>query len=299
LTSFILALAVLSFPSNQSTPDWHTLESAHFKIYYADDSKALAATLPAIFENEHSNLSTKLGLRLDVPTQVLLAPTQEKFNELTGHLIPDWGEGIADASRNLIILKTDNLLQKRDRLLKLVRHEVAHILIGRGVAQPETLPRWFNEGIAIYFSYDEDFAGGSAISKAILSNSVVPLNEIEELLDFQSEKARLAYEESYSAILLLEEEFGFAGITEIIARLKIGQGFDQAFEDQTGHTLAEFELDWLRYAERKYRWRFLLDFETYLWIGILLLFVSGFAAIKWRNRQTVKRWEEEDRLGKV
>jgi hypothetical protein len=291
---FLISFRFLFF-AESAPQDWLTLDSERVKIYYTAANRSLAAALPAMFENEYADLSAKLGLQLDIPVQVLLAPTPEKFNELTGHLIPDWGEGVADAARGLIILKTLSP-SSRDRLRKLVRHELTHILIGRGVAQPETLPRWFHEGLAIYFSYDEEFAGGAAISKALISNSVVPLNEIEDVLKFQTEKARLAYEESFSAVLYLEEEFGFAGIAAILAELKAGKAFDDAFEEYTGLSAAEFELNWLRFVEQKYRWRFLLDFETYLWILILLLFVLVFFGIKWRNRRTLKRWEDEEKI---
>lgn len=293
--SFLISILFLFF-AEPAPQEWFTQDSERFKIYYTEADKSLAATLPAILENEYFDLSAKLGLHLDVTVQVLLVHTQEKFHELTGQLIPDWGEGIADAARGLIILKTTSQSLSRDRLQKLVRHELIHILIGRGLAQSETLPRWFNEGLAIYFSYDEEFAGGGAISKAILSNSVVPLNEIEEVLKFQTEKARLAYEESFSAILYLEEEFGSESIAAILAELKAGKTFDQAFTEYTGLSAAEFELDWLRFIEQKYRWRFLLDFETYLWIFILLLFVLVFLGIKWRNRRTLKQWEDEENL---
>ncbi len=292
--SFLISIRFLFF-AEPAPQDWLTLDSERFKIYYTAADRSRAAALPAIFENEYAELSAKLGLQLDIPVQILLAPTPEKFNEFTGHLIPDWGEGVADAARGLIILKTLSP-SSRDRLLKSVRHELTHILVGRGVAQPETLPRWFNEGLAIYFSYDEEFAGGAAISKALISNSVVPLNEIEDVLKFQTEKARLAYEESFSAILYFEEEFGFEGIAAILAELKAGKAFDDAFEEYTGFPAAEFELDWLRFIEQKYRWRFLLDFETYLWIFILLLFVLVFLGIKWRNRRTLKRWEDEEKI---
>lgn len=297
MIGFILAvLFQFLFPFQSSTqPEWYTLESPHFKFYFTSANQTLAATLPELFENEYNNLSATLSTPLDSLATVLLAPTEEKFNELTGYLIPHWGEGVADPSRNLIIIKANQQERNRDRLIKLVRHEIIHILIGRSVAKRATSPRWFDEGLAIYFSYDEDFAGGSAISKAIISNSIIPLSEIEDVLKFHTEKARLAYEESYSAVLYFEEEYGFVGITAIISDLQNGSTFDDAFASRTGLPLADFELNWLRFVERKYRWRFLLDFETYLWIFMVLLFVLGFAAIKWRNRQTLKRWEAEDR----
>lgn len=298
MTLFGCASLIFAFLQVSAPSGWQEIETAHFKIRYVPSAQSPAAALPTTFESEFEDLSLRLGLQVVEPIQVLLAPSAEVFRELTGHLIPDWGEGVADASRNLIILKITTPPQSPGRLLKLIRHELVHILIGRGVAKPQTLPRWFNEGLALYFSFDEEFAGGSAVSKALISSSIVPLSEIEDVLKFQTEKARLAYEESFSAVLYLEEEFGFEAITDIISALQFGQSFDDAFAEQTGQSTAEFELSWLRYVEQTYRWRFLLDFETYLWLLILLLFVLVFLGIKWRNRQTLKRWQNEERLSR-
>ena len=56
----------------------------------------------------------------------------------------------------------------------------------------------------------------------------------------------------------------------------------------------DFEYEWFQYIKKKYRFHFLLDFDNYLWVIILLLFVIGFILIRRRNRRTIRRWEYED-----
>jgi hypothetical protein len=290
---FVSASGLLSGQS-----EWLTYTSAHFKIFYTQPDQRLAQESSAIFEAEYANLSGQLDLKFIAQPSVFLAPTEHVFNEITGHVIPHWGEGVADPARNLIVLKPPDLVTRRDRFLKLVRHELTHVLVGQAGAYPHTIPRWFNEGIAIYFSYDEEFAHGAAISKALLSDAILLLDEIDDVLQFHTEQARLAYEESFSAILYLEKLAGFEGIVQIIHALQNGQSFNQAFREATGLDVVDFEMEWLKNLEKKYRWRFLYDFETYLWIIILLLFVLVFVGIKLRNRQVMKRWEQEERLAR-
>jgi len=68
--------------------------------------------------------------------------------------------------------------------------------------------------------------------------------------------------------------------------------FTQVFEAD----LFELELEWYEFLEKKYRWRFLLDFETFLWIFILFLFIFVFVAIRFKNRRIMNRWEEEEEV---
>ena len=255
-----------------------------------------AHNLATMLEEESAKLNRQFGFELSKSISVYVCQTQEIFDQLTGHTVPDWGEGVADASRNAIILKSSSLFEKRRRLSKLVRHELIHILIAQMVGFPKPIPRWFNEGLACYFSYDEEFSAGKAISKAMLSGSVLSTEEIDDVLQFQTAKARLAYEQSFALVKFMEEEFGNLAAVDVVRQLAKGATFDNAFVGITGEELAEFELRWLNHIEQKYRWRFLLDFETFVWIFMVLLFIFVFVAIKIKNRRTMKRWDKEEGL---
>ncbi|MFQ5769124.1 MAG: peptidase MA family metallohydrolase [bacterium] len=290
-----LHLFVLITPIESQT-NWYILQSALFRFYYTETDKKFANELPTLLATEYAKLTSQIGIELVESVRIFLSPSEEVFNELTGHIIPDWGEGVADVSQNLIILKSPNLSGNLVRFRKVVRHELIHILIGQSYAPSQNIPKWFSEGIAIYFSYDEEFSSGKAISKALISDSIVPLDEIDDLLNFPTEKARLAYEESYSVILYLEHQFGFDAIVQIIQAIKNGHAFEPTLDDVCGMDLYDIELAWYQFIEKKYRWRFLLDFETFLWIFILLLFILVFVAIRMRNRKVMKRWDDEERL---
>ncbi len=287
-------LLLQAFSAGGAQTTWQERTTPHFAVFYLPGQARAAETLSRILEQEYEMLQLSLGLSLPTRAAVYLAGSREAFRQLTGGLVPDWGEGVADLSRNLIVLHVTGPAGDGVRVRKVVRHELTHLLVG---SRTSGLPRWFHEGLAIYFSYDEEFAGGEALSKALLSGSVGRLDEIEDLLRFEREKARLAYEQSYSAVLYLEEQFGFEAIADFLKALTVTTDFERAFRDHFGLTLADFALAWYGYAEKRYRWRFLLDFETFLWIFTLLVFILAFGLIKWRNRRTLKRWEEEERLG--
>jgi hypothetical protein len=169
-----------------------------------------------------------------------------------------------------------------------------HVLIGQNVHRPQDLPKWFNEGMALIYAGDAEFSRGETLSRAMLTNELIPLNEIDYVLQFQQAKARLAYEQSYAFTFFLIDTFDEYRLLDLLKDLQAGSSFEQAFVSVYGSPLFELELQWFEYLQDRYRWRFLQNFDTLLWIFIPVLFILAFIAIKLRNRRTVKRWDQED-----
>ena len=298
---YIIVIVLLSLGFVQSTPGssvnqlkWEKIEAPLFQIYHFKSEKQYAEELLTLLRSSHTELSAQLELKLVNPVAVFLCPSEDVFDKLTGNYVPHWGAGVADPIKSVIVLKSPGLTQDRDSFPKLVKHELVHIIVGQAVKFPGRLPRWFSEGIATLFSYDEHFSAGKAISKALLSDSIIPLDEIDEVLKFHQAKATLAYEESYSFTLFLKEEFGLPALVSLIHSLNKDIPFEKAFTQIFRADLFDLELKWYEYLEKKYRWRFLLDFETFLWIFILFLFIFVFIFIRIRNRRIINSWEEEE-----
>ena len=298
---FITVVAFLSLSLLLNLPNyaayqinWEKIETPLFKIYYVTAEKNYAEELSVLCHSSYDELSKKLELVTTNPVTIFLCPSDEIFGKLTGNYIPDWGAGVADPNQSMIVLKSPALTKNPGGLPILVKHELVHIMVGQAVKFPGKLPRWFSEGIATLFSYDEHFSSGKSISKALLSDSIIPLDEIDEVLKFHQAKAALAYEESYSFTLFLQEKFGLPVLVDLIHALNKDLTFEKTFTQVVGADLFELELEWYEFLEKKYRWRFLLDFETFLWIFIFFLFIFVFIAIRLRNRRIMNRWEEEE-----
>ncbi len=296
-----LSLVLFRCPTAQPSPagvqEWQEEKTAEFIVRYKSPDKAQVAPVLALCHSAASSLSLHLNQPPPrAPITIFIADSQESLDQLTGGTIPHWGEGVANPLQNRIVIKSPNLSQNSTRLGKLLHHELAHIYIGRLSLSPASLPRWFSEGMAVLLSSDEAFSG-ERLSKAMMSDSVIPLDEIEQMLAFPDGKARLAYEQSYAFTLYLKEEFGMSALLEMAKKAGPEQPFEATFLQVTGADLWDVEQEWFDYLGSKYRWHFLLDFETYLWLLILLLFIVGVMAVRLRNRRTIRRWEEEERSG--
>jgi hypothetical protein len=166
-----------------------------------------------------------------------------------------------------------------------------HLLLYQIVGK-RALPRWLDEGLALFYSQDLRFKTltrfqSSRHSIAALSAADRPRAAVPTL------KAELAYEQSYSAVHYLLFTYDIDALRSILAGIRQGGDLDEIFQQATGSLFADFEREWQHYVYDNYRWVWLSDVDEYLWVLILLLGVLAVYAIRRRNRQKMSEWALE------
>jgi len=284
-----LPLSAISSVGNQS---WESIAGSIFVIYFQENdlhnSKAFLNTL----QTSYNRLSEEIGVTSD-SVFIYVVPSKKVFDQIVGRDFPKWSDGFAAPAKSLIILKSPNWMPPETDNEAIVIHELTHILLDRA-AKGTPIPRWFNEGLAVFYSGEKDYAASTLISKALLTNSIIPLSDIDQVLRFHKEKAQLAYQQGYLAVDYLFRKYGSDAVKRIIHKLGEGIDFNQAIIEIIDRDLWEFEDEWYQYIKQKHRWHFLVEAENYLWILILALFIVGFLVIRKRNKRTIERWQEEE-----
>jgi len=290
LLLYFLLLPFTNLHSQFWGQEWHQLKSDPFFVYYLENDIASAKSILNVLERVYPRMSHEIGCEIQESISVFLCNSREVYRYIVGKNFPKWSTGVALPSSNFVVMQT---FPTGTDPIKIAVHELTHILLDNAVHQ-KPIPRWFNEGLAVFYSDEKEFASSSLISKALLTNSIIPLTDIDEVLSFHTSKAQLAYQESYLAVIFLIEKYGMEVIKKVVSALAAEETNDQAFLTSIGMDLWDFELEWYKYIKKKHRWHFLVDFESYLWIFVLLLFVAGFIIIRRRNRKTIERWEHEE-----
>ena len=289
--AFFLLLITHTFAQIDSYR-WQYIHNHPFIIHYMDGDRDSAELVDRYLNSAYSRLCQAFQVTLSQPVDYYLCNSYDSYRKVVGTNVPLWSTGLALPQQNTIILKT---VAAENNFLTTAVHELTHIFIDQ-LTQGNDIPRWLNEGLAVYFSNEKDFASSTLISKALISNSIIPLSDIDAVLSFNPSRAQLAYQESYVAVILLLERHGMESIRQILYLIGQGYEIDKAFSDTIGLDSWDFELQWHEYINRKYRWHFLVEFEFYLWIFIILLFIFGFIKIKHKNRLKLKQWEDEDQF---
>lgn len=230
---------------------------------------------------------------------VYVADTEEEFVSMVGKGFPDWGIGCAIPARNLIILKSPLNFEYSRPFSQVVTHELAHIFLGR-LSQGERIPRWLDEGFAMYQSQEWRIGQDVAVGRAVLTGSVLPLSQIESVNAFRESKAQLAYTESFLAVSYLYREYGEGVVKEIVAQLANGTSIDLAFMRTIGENYLNFQLEFEKYVKAKYNWVSFFGDTFLIWIGLAFMIVFLYLFKRHRTKKTLEEWElEEEEIEKT
>ena len=287
---FLLVLPQKAYPES----DWKVLNEGFIRIqYHAYDSDITDLVLLAI-KNNFDRTADMVGYSGPPIANMIISGSEDEYNQFTGNLMPEWSQGSTDYEKSRIVLKSPSFTGVRvSEFTRTVIHELTHFLIG-AVAPPSTIPRWFNEGTAMYLAGEESFRSKINISAAIYTKSLISLNEIEYVMTFSSDRANLAYAESRAALVYLIEINEEKSIKSILAELYLNKSFDSAFTEVTGMDLIDFEFEFRSKIRQRYRYYFLAAVGDYIWFLIPGLFILAYLAVKIRNMQTIRKWRIEE-----
>jgi len=277
-----------------TTSDWKVLNDGFIRIqYHANDTDIADLVLLAIKKN-FDRTADVVGYSGPPIANMIITGSEDEYNQFTRNLMPVWSQGSTDYEKSRVVLKSPSFTGVGvSELTRTVIHELTHFLIG-AVVPPSAVPRWFNEGIAMYLGGEETFRSKINISTAIYTKSLISLNEIEFVMTFSSDRANLAYAESRAALEYLIEINEEKSIKSILAELYLNNSFNSAFTEVTGKDLIDFEIEFRSIIRQRYRYYFLAAAGDYIWFLIPGLFILAYLAVKIRNMQTIRRWRIEE-----
>jgi hypothetical protein len=160
-------------------------------------------------------------------------------------------------------------------------HEITHIVLGEST-NGRKIPRWFDEGMAMYSSSQWRIENEKVLSWAVFTHSLIPLLDIEISFPSDEDSARLAYVEGFSAVSFLIKEFGLDGLQELIRSMR-EYDFKKAMFISLSVPYNEFVKMWSDYAKKSHSGIYLLLYRLFPW-GIILLIFFLVVIITYRKR---------------
>lgn len=282
----ICSLSDSGFPSTQPMTD------IHFDIQ-ADDP-GLAHETESILVRSRADAERILGDTVDSKISVYIVNSRERFDMLTRGGLPDWGVGCAIPSKGMIVIISPTAAEYRQPFQEIVRHEWAHIALRQRVGS-SYIPRFLDEGFAMYFANQWSNSYAVTLAKAQLLGSLFPLRSIDRVNFFNSSQAQIAYAQSYQAVTYLLTEYGHESFEMILDALRDGLSLDGSFEAAIGADFRTFENEYNLYIQKHYSWLLVFSDMWIMWLVLALLIIIGFILKKKRGRDTIKRWEEEEK----
>lgn len=250
-----------------------------------------------LFEGKHPWVASVMELvGLDAPgpdIHVVLAPESSPF----ARAVPAWVSGYTDATTSetgsIVVLLAERTPSYPDGgLEEVLAHEVAHVLIHRA-AGGRNVPRWFDEGLAMLAARSWRLRDETELALGVLSGPRVPLWKLDDLFQGDRRDVEHAYALAGTLVHDLVDRYGPAVPRIVLARLAIGDTFDEAMRRATGATLLDIGEDFYARQATLKRWIPILTSTAALWFAISLLAIV--AGIRKRRR----RMELEEDAGEL
>lgn len=269
-----------------------TIEHDPFLLHCADVDSSIARQAGDILSKSYEEISFDLKIHTKQKFQVYVMPTRKSFLRALEGNLPNWTGAFAVPSQHLMVVKSPRWNPSDNFKIELI-HELVHLLVHSELGMRD-LPRWLDEGIAIFYSGENRWKTDVAVSKALATGSIIPLSEIDDVLQYHRAKADLAYQQSFSAVYYLLATYDVEALRGIISALKEGSEIHKAFYQATGSNLDDFEKEWQAYIKKTHRWLWIYEINNYLWGFILLLAILVFVLRIFRNRRIERQWQNDD-----
>jgi hypothetical protein len=224
------------------------------------------------------------------PVRVVLASDNSNW----GARVPHWVAGYAVGEADLVVLfPSRSPTYPQDSLEDVLRHEVAHVLIGRA-AGGQPIPRWFHEGLAVAVERPRSLEDRARLAGQLLFGHRSTLDDLSQLFGGSQGAQSRAYAVSAAIVRDLMDEHGHAAPAAILRDVADGQPFAVALARVTGRSVQGFERDFWDRHRGWTMWIPLLGSTSLLWIAVI-----GLAALARRRRRARaaelrRRWEAEE-----
>ncbi|HKN86351.1 MAG TPA: hypothetical protein VJV04_05810 [Nitrospiraceae bacterium] len=152
----------------------------------------------------------------------------------------------------------------------LLLHELAHVFALRA-AGGRVGPRWFEEGIAMVASGEQDLVDRAWGVWIGLTTTRTSLEEIDLLFSEHPLSVQTAYLLSEALIRYLMTSTGASTVRQILFERADGASFEEAFQKVTRRTLQELERDFWAQQLAWRRWIPVLTSSMIVWLIILLV----------------------------
>lgn len=268
-----------------SQNDIDVIETADVTVYFDPQLDNAARNVVSMYPAVSRDLERRFKWRLSYRPTIVLIKERKTFENMIGSNL---FVAIAIPQRKCIVIDSS---RKRHpfTLQATVKHELCHLLL-HDYIRTDTLPRWFDEGLAQWSS------GGLAeiimrrdrfiLQRAALTGHYIRLENLHRYFPRNEQALLLAYEESKNIVEYMLGEYGIEKMRRILHDLKDGHDIDTALSNSLSLSLHDLEDRWQQQLKQQTSWFSFVSvyFDRILFFLAALLALLGFIRLMIRRR---------------
>jgi len=230
-------------------------------------------------EEHWAELADNFGVPIDDQLIIRVArnPREMKTMAPYGYPPPDYATGVAYSHWGVILLtmSAPETWQPPDLEVVLV-HELSHVALHRAVLG-NSVPRWFNEGVAIHQSEVRLLPRMESLLRAAAQRSMLRLSELDDRFPNRPHEVNVAYAQSADVVgFLRRTDNDERRFHRMIQSLREGETFDTALASAYGWTRIGLERQWRESLRTRYRILPALFAGSTIWVAAAILVVFAY-----------------------
>lgn len=193
-------------------------------------------------DNSIMHIDNNLGGGLLHPVNVWVYQNNDDFH---GSLPPgtyEWVGGVAFPDLNQASISVETTADTT--LIRDLPHELTHLIFHQLIGPNADVPRWFDEGMAVYNQAYHEPGMNLRFKQALNSHSLLRLNDIADEFPADSEKAYLAYAQSWNLLGYMYNTFGQPKMATLIKDINASPYFDSDLSQALGVDQNQLENQW-------------------------------------------------------
>jgi tetratricopeptide (TPR) repeat protein len=208
-------------------------QRVNFRIQFSkEEHNDIRDTVHFILKDAYREIGQQMNFYPSQPVTVILY-NEKGFFDVTR--APGWAGGLYDGKIRIPIQGVEG---QEEILKRVLHHEYVHALVH---AITPRCPHWLNEGLAVYFTEDEDELRGYGEKLG----QAIPLRLLENRFPSGNEHVVMAaYLESYTAVVYLIEKYGLFRVKELLEALGKGEDLESAFNSVFYTSYSQFVKKW-------------------------------------------------------
>jgi hypothetical protein len=263
-----------------SPPDGYATERIGSVTWtFPESERGRVAELIEDFDEHWTGVEADFGTVIDDELIIRVArnPREMRAMAPVGAPPPDYASGVA-YSRWGVILLTMSAPQTWEppELDVVLVHELSHVALYRAV-RGNSVPRWFNEGVAIHQSEVRLLPRMESLLRAAAQRSMLRLSELDKHFPDHPHQVNIAYAQSADVVgFLRRSNNDERRFHRLIQSLHDGATFDTALAAGYGWTRVGLERHWRESLRTRYRIVPALFAGSTIWVLAAILVVVAY-----------------------
>lgn len=202
--------------------DWRSVSEGNLVLYYYSGEEAEAIRLLEVATAALERIQEGMGVTLERPVKIWVYANQRDMSAALASRGEVYDEsvltlGVAAEKDTLLLLGT------HEEINETIAHELSHIVTGLAVQNPYTdLPRWLDEGLAMYAEGPLSADRRAAVERAIRNDNLISVRSLSAYSGDPSQ-VDLFYGEVYMLVDFMLRTYGKEQIAQLVETIKTGK----------------------------------------------------------------------------